>query len=140
MLLAWENLWATDHVVVFLESPCLWRGDGNMAAPAVLHSLLWLQIALHSRHPFQVVLNSLLTKAIGEHGMESSTREQSFVTTMVPTQERRTGKTRRTNSRNGMDLQMFARLELHGVAVLNCQIGLRVSPDGAGRWFRARWW
>ena len=29
-----------------------------MAAPAVLHSLLWLQMVLHSPHPVEVVLNS----------------------------------------------------------------------------------
>ena len=76
---------------------------------------------------FQMVLDSLLTKALGEHRMESFTREQSSVTTMVSTQGRRTGRTRRTSSPNGKDVQMFARLELNGVAVLNCQIGLRVS-------------
>ena len=46
------------------ECSCLWRGDRNMAgdvdmaAPAVLHSLLWLQMVLHSLHPFQVELHS----------------------------------------------------------------------------------
>ena len=29
--------------------------NGNMAAPAVLHSLLWLQMVLHSPHLFQMV-------------------------------------------------------------------------------------
>ena len=56
-----------------------WRGDGNMAAPAVPHILLWLQIVLRSRHPFQVVRNSLLAKAIGEYGTDSIPRKQVFV-------------------------------------------------------------
>ena len=56
-----------------------------MAAPAVLHSLLWLQMVLHSPHPWRVLLNSLLTKAIGEHGMESSTHKQSSMNIMVLT-------------------------------------------------------
>ena len=51
----------------------------------MLHSLLWLQMVLHSPHPFQVVLNSLLTKAIGEHGMDSSIHEQSSMNMMVVT-------------------------------------------------------
>ena len=85
----------------------------------MLHTLLWLRMMLHSPHPWRVVLNSLLTKAIGEHGMESSTREQRSMNTMVLTWGRRTGRTRRTSSPNGMDLQMFARLELYGVAALN---------------------
>jgi len=52
----------------------LWHGCGNMAAPAMLHGLLWRQMVLRSSHPFHVVLKSLLTEAIGEHGMESCTR------------------------------------------------------------------
>ena len=87
-----------------------------MAAPAVLHSLLWLQMVLHSRHPFQVVLNSLLTKSVGEHGMESSTREQSSASTLVGTWGRRAGTARWIGGK-------LARLKLHGVAVLNSQLG-----------------
>ena len=56
--------------------------DGSMADPAVLHSLIWLQMLLHSPRPFKVLLNSLLTKSIGEHGMESSTREQNSTNTL----------------------------------------------------------
>ena len=51
-----------DHILLgFADGSCLWRGDGSMAAPAVLHSLLWLQLVLRSPRSFQVVLNSLLT-------------------------------------------------------------------------------
>ena len=39
----------------------------------MLNSLLWLQTVLDSPHPFQVVLNSLLTKSIDEQEMEIST-------------------------------------------------------------------
>jgi len=81
--LAWRHFWFIDHSFSFFpKRSCLWRGDINMAAPAVLHSLpwlqmvavlhslpwlqmvavlhslLWLQMVLHSSHPFQVVLNS----------------------------------------------------------------------------------
>ena len=42
---------------------CLWCGNCNMAGPVVLHSLLRLQMVLHDPHSFQMVLNSLLTKA-----------------------------------------------------------------------------
>ena len=83
-----------------------------MAAPAVPHSLLWLQMMLHSSHPFQVVLNSLLTKAIGEHGMDNSTREQSSMNTMVLTWGRRTGRTGRTSSPNRIDLKMLTQNSL----------------------------
>ena len=60
------------------ECCCSWRGagnmagDGDMAAPAVLHSLLWLQMMLHSSHLLQVVLNSLLTLATSESRAVSS--------------------------------------------------------------------
>ena len=54
-----------------------------MTAPSMLHSFVWIQMMLHSSHPFQVVLNSGLTKAAGEHGMEISTREPSSTRTMV---------------------------------------------------------
>ena len=93
----------------------------------MLQSLLTLQMTLHSSHLWRVALDSLVTKALDEHQMKSSTREYSSVTTIIPIQGRRTGRTRRTSSPNGKDVQMFARLELHGVAVLNYQIGLRVS-------------
>ena len=102
----------------FAECSCLWRGDrnmagdGNMAAPAVLHSLLWLQMVLHSSHLFQVALNSLLTLATSEYGMESSTLEQSSASTLVGTWGRRAGTARRIGGK-------LARLKLHGVAVLN---------------------
>ena len=74
-----------DVLAVFAKRSCLWRSDGNMAAPAVLHSLLWLQVVLHSPHAFQEVLNSLLTKATREYGMENSTLEQSSTSTLVGT-------------------------------------------------------
>ena len=50
-----------------------------MAAPAVLYILLWRQMVLRSRQTSQVVLSSLLAKAIGEYGMESKPRKQSSV-------------------------------------------------------------
>ena len=43
-----------SHVAFFAQRSCFWRGDCNMAAPAVLHSLLWLQTVLHSPHRFRV--------------------------------------------------------------------------------------
>ena len=49
----------------------------------MLHSFVWLQMMLRSSHSFQVVLNIGLTKAVGEHGMESPTREPSSTRTMV---------------------------------------------------------
>ena len=73
------------------------------------------------------MLKSLLTKAIGEHGMESTTRKQSSASTMAFSWGRRAGRARRTSSPNGTDLQMLARLRFQGVAVLNNQLGLRVS-------------
>ena len=90
-----------------------------MAAPSVLHFLFWLQIALRSPHPWRVVLNIQLTKAIGEQGMDSSTREQSSTITMVSSWEKRTGRMRGASSPNGMHLEMLARLRLNDVAVLN---------------------
>ena len=42
-------------------------------------------MVLHSLHPSRVVLNSLLTKVIGEHGMESFTHKQSSMHTLVLT-------------------------------------------------------
>ena len=47
-----------SHVAFFAQRSCFWRGDCNMAAPAVLHSLLWLQTVLHSPHRFRVELHS----------------------------------------------------------------------------------
>ena len=63
--------------------------------------------------------NSLPTKAIGERGMGSSTRETSSTNTMVLTAGKRAGRRRSTSSPNGMNLQMLARLVLHDFAVLN---------------------
>ena len=56
--------------------------------------------------------NRLPTKAIGEYGMESSTRETSSTNTMVLTRGRRTGRMRRTSSWNRMGLQMLAQNSL----------------------------
>jgi len=64
-----------SHLSSFAERSYVWRGTAYRAVPAELHSLLRLQMVLLGPHPFQVVPNSLLTKAIGEHGMESATRE-----------------------------------------------------------------
>ena len=87
-------------------------GDGNVAAPAVLHSVLWRQMVLHSPHLCQVVLKSLLALATSEYGMESSTLEQSSASTLVGTWGRRAGTERWIGGK-------LARLKLHGVAVLN---------------------
>ena len=120
------------HILDFpllAECSCSWRGgrniagDCNMAAPAVLHSLLWSQMVLHSFHLFQVVLNSLLTLATSECGMESSTLEQSSASTWVGTWGKRAGTARWIGG-------TLARLKLHGVAVLTGQFGRgRVSHE-----------
>ena len=47
-----------------------------------MHGLLWLQVVLRSPQTLQVVLYRLLTKPIGEHGMDGSTHEKSFITSM----------------------------------------------------------
>ena len=77
----------------------------------MLHSLAKLQMVLHNPHPWRVVLNSQLTKAIGE-------REQSSTITMVSTRGRRTGRMRGAISPNGINLDMLARVRLNDVAVL----------------------
>ena len=41
----------------------------------MLRSLLWLQMVLHSPHPYRVVLNSL-EKGFVEQGTDSSTRNK----------------------------------------------------------------
>ena len=93
-----------------------------MAGPAVLHSLLWLQMVLHSSHLFQVALNSLLTLATSEYGVESSTLKQSSASTLVGTRGRRAGTARWIGGK-------LARLKLHGVAVLNSQLGLSATQN-----------
>ena len=87
-------------------------GDGNIAAAAVLHSLLRLQMVLHSPHLLQMTMNSLLTLAISEYGMESSTPKQSSASTLVGTWGRRAGTAHWIGGK-------LARLKLHGVAALN---------------------
>ena len=82
-------------------------GDVNMAVPAVLHSLLWLQMT--------AVVNSLLTLATSEYGMESSTLEQSSASTLVGAWGSRAGTARWIGGK-------LARLKLHGVAVLNLSL------------------
>ena len=66
------------------------------------------------RHSGKVVPNSLLQNQFGKHGMESTTRKQSSMSTMVFTGGRRTGTARRTK-------------EHHDVAVLNGLLALLVS-------------
>ena len=63
--------------------------------------------------------NSPPTKAIGEQGMESSTRETSSTNIMVLTAGQRAGRRRSTSSPNGMNLHTLARLVLHDFAALN---------------------
>ena len=63
--------------------------------------------------------NRLPTKAIGEQGIDSSTRETSSTNTMALTAGKRAGRRLPTSSPNGMNLQMLARLVLHDFAALN---------------------
>ena len=101
------------------ECCCSWRdvaGDGDMAAPAVLHSLLWLQMVLHSSHLFQVVLNSLLTLPASEYGMGSFTLKQSSASNLVAIWGKRFGTARWIGGK-------LKRVKPRGVAVLNSLLG-----------------
>ena len=66
-----------SHVAFFAQRSCFWRGDCNMAAPAVLHSLLWLQTVLHSPHRFRVELHSPPCCRMALGGIQTPPRDGS---------------------------------------------------------------
>ena len=61
----------------------LCRHDGHITLAEVLYSMLWLQMMLHSFHLSRVELDSLQATNVGNHGMDSFTRERSSSSAMV---------------------------------------------------------